>query len=924
MSQLSTWGLANFATWADDPTDDDFLVILVDSTFPWDPDMSIGDVFAAADHAIFQGSVVNRSITSDVADGDDIGLGYGWTHVNDGVASALLLAYVPDGVATAVFAFIDDVTFADGPFFETGDAPTITWDNGPRKIVDLNGGTPLFGTVAVGGGAPDPTPAGPGQPILASHTYELVDNTFTGTLTFDPALDPAIIPANEPARIRLHSSTQSLLGATISFTTDGSGRAADVPADGPFTAGTDYHVAGHADRAIIYTITFPTPIAGAISVDAICERFTAFTTPGAVETFTTTDTMTALRCELGGAPGAAGAHGGGDGGHLTASLDLVGDLTIHVGGTDGTNGGGAAGAGDTTDGGNGGGATDVRSGGDTLSDRVLAAGGGGGGGAGGGSAGRGGAGGGEDGADGENGAGPFNGPLGYGGTQTEGGAAYPWGGASGSDGAEGDGGAGGHGSWFGGGGGGGGWFGGSGGAGSGSSVSGAGGGGGGSGYADDTIASSVEWGTCSAPYALLAWGSETLTAGASVDEVGTGVELLLVDGDGNRVWTDISLLGLRAGTVTTARTSNVQGPYVRQNTGTASFTLDNDLGQWDPENPASPWRDALGRTLLRPGLPCRIWVQHPDAATGTIVWSGRVSDWPTSYDSDIWSSVDVTCTDAIDRLRAAARPALQVPTADGELPAARIQRVLDNVGYAARALDSPGRAPLQGTTLALNAWEEILLTADSDGGWPWIDPLGQVRYLDRRWFIDAPVALTLSTAGEDGTLEPAKPIESTNDTDRLFDQFKLAAAGGIEQAATADDANPDDELGLRSYSRSDLIAARNRDVMDLALFLIGVHRTSAFRWKTVSVQLDRYAMTPEQWDDVLAVDFGSIIRIRHATVDRRVIERDHFVTGVRWPVIDPGHDRWLVTFDLVATPPSRTSVLYDDPESLFDYVTYGW
>ena len=83
--------------------------------------------------------------------------------------------------------------------------------------------------------------------FAATHTGSLTPSsnpwTFVGTVTWQSDIDPAILPDNEPVVLRLAFTTLSLTGATIAFTTSGSGRSATLPSDGPFTSGTDYTVA---------------------------------------------------------------------------------------------------------------------------------------------------------------------------------------------------------------------------------------------------------------------------------------------------------------------------------------------------------------------------------------------------------------------------------------------------------------------------------------------------------------------------------------------------------------------------------------------------------------------------------------------------------------------------------------------------------
>ena len=88
--------------------------------------------------------------------------------------------------------------------------------------------------------------------FAATHTGSLTPSsdpwTFVGTVTWQSDIDPAILPDNEPVVLRLAFTTLSLTGATIAFTSSGSGRAATLPANGPFDGSTDYTVASRPTR----------------------------------------------------------------------------------------------------------------------------------------------------------------------------------------------------------------------------------------------------------------------------------------------------------------------------------------------------------------------------------------------------------------------------------------------------------------------------------------------------------------------------------------------------------------------------------------------------------------------------------------------------------------------------------------------------
>lgn len=380
--------------------------------------------------------------------------------------------------------------------------------------------------------------------VVASHTGSLTPAsnpwTFVGTVTWDSGIDPTRFPDNEEVVLRLAFTTLSLTGATIAFTTSGTGRAATLPANGSFDGTTDYTVASHGSRSVTYTITGSGPVGGgklAMRAQApYCEPITSDST------WTVPSGVSSVDAYLLGASGGGAADYGADGkrgygGRVDGVLTVTPGETIytHIGGAGstaagGANGGGAPGAyngGGATTGGGGG--TDLRRGGDTITDRFCAAGGGGG--RGGGSSGytlhppsrTGGSAGGITGADGQWGSNSAfdNGSGGGGGGPSSGGSAGSHSGNPGTSGIGGNGATRSSGGYTlnGGGGGGGGWYGGGGGGAPNSSGNGSGGGGGGgSSYADGTVSSvthtAAAWTGDGAVF--LSWGLVDTFAGDAI------------------------------------------------------------------------------------------------------------------------------------------------------------------------------------------------------------------------------------------------------------------------------------------------------------------------------------------------------------------------------------------------------------------------
>ena len=326
-------------------------------------------------------------------------------------------------------------------------------------------------------------------PTITGPTDQVIDeDTSTGPLAF--TIGDAETPP-DGLTVSASSSNPGLVpDANIVFGGSGDSRTVTVTPAADWSGSSTITVAV-SDGAATATDTFT------VTVNQLFDDSETFPFTGGQQTFPVPVGVTSIQIEAYGAEGGDGNSEGGDGGSVTATVNVTPgeSLAVFVGGQGGTptagfNGGASGGDGlSASDGGGGGGASDVRQGGTELADRIVVAGGGGGGGAGPGGApmtgGTGGAGGGlvaGSGGDGTGGGGGGRG--GGGGAQDQGGAggAGSSGGDAGAPGSEGLGGTGGGTNIDEGGGGGGGYFGG-GGGGEDDNAEGGGGGGGGSSFA---------------------------------------------------------------------------------------------------------------------------------------------------------------------------------------------------------------------------------------------------------------------------------------------------------------------------------------------------------------------------------------------------------------------------------------------------------
>jgi len=184
--------------------------------------------------------------------------------------------------------------------------------------------------------------------------------------------------------------------------------------------------------------------------------------------------------------------------------------------------------------------------------------------------------------------------------------------------------------------------------------------------------------------------------------------------------------------------------------------LDNTSGNYDPDNTAGAYFGTVN-----PGVPIRITAIYN--GTGWPLFYGYVDEWLPQYTpgSHSYQSVQVTATDAMDILsNFVSTP--QTPQGAGETTDARINRVLDNMGWDAslRNLDV-GLVTLQDTDLSQAAFDDIQTAVDSELGLWYISRDGLVRFERRTARLTSPRSTTAQWTWSDRGTWGTDPVYET-------------------------------------------------------------------------------------------------------------------------------------------------------------------
>ena len=344
--------------------------------------------------------------------------------------------------------------------------------------------------------------------------------------------------------------------------------------------------------------------------------------------------------------------------------------------------------------------------------------------------------------------------------------------------------------------------------------------------------------------------------------------------------------------------------------------LDNVSGDYTPENLSGPYV-AAGVTGIRPGRPIRAYVTSPG---GTVdpVFFGRIED----FDELLNKAPQTTFAwvDGIAQL-AGVDGYEQTAQGSGELAGVRLHRVLDNAGWTGdRAIDE-GAATMQPTTLAQDAWTEILLTADSEGGEVWIDPDGTFVFEDREARLrntrSNTVQYVFTDDETDTTGYPFESVTLLSGMDILANEIALARSGGTVTVEADEDSKALYELAR--WGRNDLLNDDDTYVSLLAQFLLERRKDPTRKPRAIVLNPRVYGTL---WPVVLGLRIGDRVTVtRHHEPTMTAITHSCFVDGIEHSV---SGGEWLTTVRLAATsayPSSAEFGVWDT--SLWDATYWG-
>ena len=320
-------------------------------------------------------------------------------------------------------------------------------------------------------------------------------------------------------------------------------------------------------------------------------------------------------------------------------------------------------------------------------------------------------------------------------------------------------------------------------------------------------------------------------------------------------------------------------------TGNLTLRIVDQNGDFNPENPASPYY-----TYLTPMKKVQITATY--GSTTYPIFSGFITSYVTTYPREA-EDVTYTTIQAVDAFRLAQNAQISTVTgaSAGQLSGTRINEILDEISWPASMRDvDAGLTTLQadpGTTRT--ALAALTTVAQSEYGALYVNANGEFVFQDRSITVSS-IAGTPTVFADDGSgIEYNDVAWILNDT-LIFNKATITRVGGSAQVAFNQASI--DKYFLHSYFLDGLLMQTDAVALDYAQAYVASRAETTIRCD--AIVLDLY--TPNYNSGIIAaldLDFFDPITVKTTQPGGSVLEKTLQIFGVNMNITP---NSWKTTF----------------------------
>jgi hypothetical protein len=265
--------------------------------------------------------------------------------------------------------------------------------------------------------------------------------------------------------------------------------------------------------------------------------------------------------------------------------------------------------------------------------------------------------------------------------------------------------------------------------------------------------------------------------------------------------------------------------------GTATLDIYDQNGDWNPNNPASPYYGDL--------IPLRkIQIYADYNGTRYYLFTGFITNYITNFSLGVEdvSRVTFQCVDAF-RLFSGAGITTVTGAPAGQLSGARVEAILDEIEYPSGLRDiDAGDTTLQADPgTSRNALDALRTVEDSELGGFYIDAEGRATFLSRN-AITASLGSILYDFADDGSGIAFQAATVNYDADILLNDVTVTRSGGTAQNTF--DQNSIDTYFIHSGNRSDVLMETDAVALDMANMILSTRSDVELRIDSVQLNLE--------------------------------------------------------------------------------------
>ena len=308
--------------------------------------------------------------------------------------------------------------------------------------------------------------------------------------------------------------------------------------------------------------------------------------------------------------------------------------------------------------------------------------------------------------------------------------------------------------------------------------------------------------------------------------IGSGIFGTNVLGDSAAVIVDVSNV---VDSIQTIRGRNAQADQFQ--TGTLSLRIVDQNGDFNPQNPSSPYYNLL--TPMR-----KVQITATYGATTYPIFSGFITSYTTTTPKNA-NDVVYTTIQAVDAFRLAqnAQIATVAGTSAGQLSGARINALLDAIGWPASMRDiDAGLTTMQADPGSARTSLAAMQTVEtSEYGALYVDAAGSFVFQDRNVTVSS-IGATATVFNDNGTdIGYFNAVWRLDDT-LVYNNASVTRTGGTAQIAT--NAASIAKYFDHSYNQQNLLMQTDAVALDYARAYIASRAETSIRCD--AIQLDLY------------------------------------------------------------------------------------